>query len=419
MLMEVISMGDQLRELQTHIENALDHAVIRDRRFLDDEQLIRAEQLELLEEVFNAKVREHEISELTSHFAEMFRGGHPMHLTVWGKTGTGKTLTIQFFLGLLAKLCQQRGVDMWHEHLDLSTPKPCFRALNDLACQLNASKRYKKGIALEEMMNRIEDKLREYDGHFILFVDEADHIRHDADTFYTFLIRRLPQRIKARLTLILASNKIDWPTQLDPRVKSFMRANELLFTPYNAEDLKHILQIRVDRALRPGALQDGVIEKIAALACREHGDARKAVTLLAQSALLAEKSHTKVTIHTIDDASQQLEQDRYILMIRTSPVHLQAAMAGTIDAWRTHKGASLSTGDAYNAYREFCSRTDTQPLTVRAFGDLVSELGIYGYVRVRVVSRGRYGRTRDIVLELTEDLTTRIHDAILLNFGLQ
>ena len=34
---------------------------------------------------------------------------------------------------------------MRHIHLDLSTPKPCFRALNDLACLLDATKRYKKG----------------------------------------------------------------------------------------------------------------------------------------------------------------------------------------------------------------------------------------------------------------------------------
>ena len=47
-------------------------------------------------------------------------------------------------------------------NLDLSTPRPCFRSLNDLACLFNASKHYKKGISLEELMLRIEAALAEF-----------------------------------------------------------------------------------------------------------------------------------------------------------------------------------------------------------------------------------------------------------------
>lgn len=413
-------MNTKLSQRIGHRLEASDkQAVIKDRRFLDDEQLIYSEQVELVESIFNAKVRDAEIEELIYHFTDIFRGHNPVHLIVWGMTGTGKTLTIQFFLTLLNELCRRRGIDMWHEHLDLSTPRPCFRALNDLACQIKASKRYKKGISLEEMMYRIEDKLRDYEGHFVLFVDECDHIRHDFDTFYTFLIRRLPQRIKAKLTLILASNKIDWPSQLDPRVKSFLRNNELLFKPYNAEDLQHILQIRVKRALHPGTVKDGVIEKIAAMACREHGDARKAVTLLSKSADLAEKKGSKLTLQLVDQAAKEIEQDQYLLMIRTAPVHLQATMAAIIVAWRNTKKSSMDTRQAYDSYRQFCSRADMQPLTIRAFGDFVSELDTYGFIRSRVLSRGRGGRSRDIVLELPMELEQRLYDTILLNLGLQ
>jgi hypothetical protein len=50
-------------------------------------------------------------------------------------------------------LCHLSGspqnIPLRHLLLDLSTPRPCFRALNDLACMLNASKRYRKGISLE------------------------------------------------------------------------------------------------------------------------------------------------------------------------------------------------------------------------------------------------------------------------------
>lgn len=398
------------------IQHMLRSAVIRDRRFLDDEQLIRAEQLAVLEEIFNANVRDAEIRELSSHFAPILRSDHPVHLAVWGKTGTGKTLTMCYFLNLLAEMCRKKKVSMRYEHLDLSTPRPCFRALNDLACLLNASKHYRKGISLEELMLRIEARLADYKGYLVLFIDEVDNIRRDKDAFLTFLVRRLPQRIPARVMLVFASNRLDWPDHLDPRVKSFLKLNELIFKPYDALDLQRILRIRVEKALQPGSLQAGVIEKIAALASQDHGDARQAVALLARSAYLAEKAGSKVTLNLLDKAACQIERDKYVTMIRTAPKQLQAAMAAVIRASKQSKGKPLATGDAYASYTAFCRSTGLRPLSARAFSDLIAELDMYSFLRSRVLSRGRYGRTREISLELPPELLAKIEEAVLMNF---
>jgi len=135
---------------------------------------VRSEQVAVLEEIFNANIRDREIREITAHFAPVIRNDHPMHLAIWGKTGTGKTLTMIYFLNLLAELCAERKIPVRFLQLDLSTPRPCFRALNDLACLLDASKSYKRGISLEELMGRIEDRLATYRGYLILFIDEVD-----------------------------------------------------------------------------------------------------------------------------------------------------------------------------------------------------------------------------------------------------
>ena len=400
------------------IQHMVEGAIIKRRRFLDDEQLIRSEQLAVLEEIFNANVRDAEIKEISSHFAAVLRGDHPCHLAVWGKTGTGKTLTITYFLNLLSEMCRAREIPLRCEHLDLSNPRPCFRALNDLACQLNASKRYQKGISLEEMMIRIETKLADYRGYLILFIDEVDNVRRDRDNFMTFLVRRLPQRIPAKLILVLVSNRLDWPDHLDPRVKSFLKLNELIFSPYDALDLQHILRIRIEKALYPEAIDKGVTEKIAAMASQEHGDARKAVALLAKSAYLAEKAGTKITLELVDQAAEQLEQDKYLTMIRTAPFQLQAAMAAVIQAFQYHKVKSIATGEAYDAYRTFCGKAGLRYLTARAFSDLLAELDMYSFLRSRVLSKGRYGRTREIILDLPTEILARIYRVILENLNL-
>ena len=401
-------------KIRAQIQHMVSSAIIRDRRFLDDEQLIRSEQLAVLEEVFNTNVRDAEIKELSSHFAGILRGDHPCHIAIWGKTGTGKTLTLSYFLSLLAEMCSQQNIPLRHIHLDLSNPRPCFRALNDLACLLNASKKYQKGISLEEMMLRIENKLADYKGYLLLFIDEVDNVRRDKDNFMRFLVRRLPQRIPAKLILILVSNRLDWPEMLDARVKSFLKINELIFKPYDAVDLKHILSIRIEKALAKNSIAPGVIEKIAALASRQHGDARKAVGLLAQSAYLAEKSGSKIiTLETVDQAAAQLDMDRYISLLRSAPVHLKAAMASIIHALQTTNSSCLATGQAYEAYLSFCGKINLRPLSNRAFADIIAELDIYSLIRTRIISRGRYGRTREILLDMPESMIDRINEMLI------
>ena len=108
--------------VRTKIVNQIQHmvgsAIIRDRRFLDDEQLIKSEQLAVLEEIFNANVRNTEIRELSIHFAAVLRGDHPCHMAIWGKTGTGKTLTVSYFLNLLSEMCLAKKIPLRYEHLD-------------------------------------------------------------------------------------------------------------------------------------------------------------------------------------------------------------------------------------------------------------------------------------------------------------
>jgi cell division control protein 6 len=409
---------DVRAKMEGQMRSLRDHAVILDRRYLDDEQLLRREQQAVLEEIFNANVRDREIKEISCHFAPVLRGDHPVHLALWGKTGAGKTVTMNYFLGFLQQLCRKDRIPIRHVHLDLTTARPCFRALSDLVCLLDAGRRYSRGLSLEELMLRIEIALADFKGYLVLFVDEVDNIRRDKDTFLAFLVRRLPQRIPAKLILVFASNRLNWSDQLDPRTKSFLKVNELIFKPYDAIDLQRILRIRVQKALCAGAVAEGVVEKIAALSSRDHGDARQAVALLAKGAYLAEKTGSAITLDLVDQAAEEIEQDRYLTMLRTAPAQLQAALSAIIEAVRGQWGDPVESGQAYESYLGFCRRVGIKPQTARAFGDLVSELDMYSYIRARMESKGRFGRTRHIILNMPEDVIAKVQDVVLLNFGL-
>ncbi|MCY2952512.1 MAG: hypothetical protein NTU53_11120 [Planctomycetota bacterium] len=176
--------------------------------------------------------------------------------------------------------------------------------------------------------------------------------------------------------------------------------------------MQHILRIRVEKALHAQAVGPGVVEKIAALASRDHGDARQAVALLAKSAYLAEKTGSHISLPRMDEAASVIEHDRYLTMVRTAPVQMRAVLSAVIEAAEKADKEPVGTGDAYDAYRVVCDKAQLCPLSTRAFADLVAELDLYSLVRTRVLSHGRYGRTREIILDLPEDVLERIKTTI-------
>ena len=113
----------------------------------------------------------------------------------------------------------------------------------------------------------------------------------------------------------------------------------------------------------------------------------------------------------------EIEQDKYVAMIRSSPRQLQAVLFSIIAFPRRGTG-NLQTGDAYECYRNFCSRINLRALTQRAFSDLVSELDMCGFIQARVRSHGRYGRTKEISVNLEADLMDKLKQVLLMEFDL-
>ena len=146
-------------------------------------------------------------------------------------------------------------------------------------------------------------------------------------------------------------------------------------------------------------------------------DARKAVELLSKSAYIAEKEGTCITLELVDRALEEIERDKYIAMVKSSPKQLQSVLYSII-ALSAYRKKPFHTGDAYEAYRSFCAKIHLRALTQRAFSDLVSELDMYGFIQARVLSKGRYGRTKEITVNLPSELSTRLKQVVLMEFDL-
>ena len=77
--------------------------------------------------------------------------------------------------------------------------------------------------------------------------------------FYIILVRLNSELSKSQICLVGISNNLTFLDELDPRVRSSLSEEEIVFHPYNALQIQDILNQRAEIAFKEDVLQDGVI----------------------------------------------------------------------------------------------------------------------------------------------------------------
>jgi len=145
-----------------------------------------------------------------------------------------------------------------------------------------------------------------------------------------------------------------------------------------------------------------------ALAAQEHGDARRALDLLRMSAEIAERSNSpRIAKKHVRLAQNKIEIDRIIEVVRTLPTQskliLLAILLQDKHNRNTNSTGAITTGEVYEVYKNLSKKTRSDSLTQRRVADLISELDMLGIITARVISKGRYGRTRDIKISSSSE----------------
>ena len=244
---------------------------------------------------------------------------------------------------------------------------------------------------------------------FILILDEIDQLLKKTGDGIIYNLTRLNTQLKnSQISLIGISNDVMFIDNIDPRARSSLSEEEITFAPYNALQLQEILRRRSKIAFKEGVLDEGVIEKCAAYAAREHGDARRALELLRVAGEIAERQESpKVTIEHIDIAEDKIERDRVLDIIAQQPKQQQAALHAII-ALAEKRPEIIYTGEVYEVYQKLCPEMGLRPLTQRRLSDILAELDMLGIINAKVISKGRFGRTREISLAISEQTADKI-----------
>ncbi|MET1124294.1 MAG: ORC1-type DNA replication protein [Archaeoglobaceae archaeon] len=345
--------------------------------------------------------REEQIEKLATLLSPVLKGGTPSNIFIYGKTGTGKTATVRFVARQLMEASEKVGARVRIHYVNCEIVDTSYRVLASVAKGLGRSVPM-TGWPTDQVYEEIVKTLERLSGKVILVLDEVDKLAKKAEEALYSLTRINSDLSSAKVSLIGITNNLKFKSLLDARVLSALSEEELVFPPYNAEQLEDILRQRASLAFNEGVVEEGVIELCAALAAQEHGDARKALDLLRVSAEIAEREgDTKVRVRHVREALRSIEVDHLAETVRTLPIHTKILLYGMTVLSETKD--KFTTGEVYTIYKKLCNRIGISPLTQRRISDLISELDMLGVVNSVVISKGRYGRTREITLEADVD----------------
>jgi len=354
--------------------------------------------------------REKEITDLASILVPALRSETPSNVFIYGKTGTGKTAVTKFVGKELLKKGNETDRKVNFIYVNCEIVDTQYRLLQNLANHFidDWSERIPfTGWPTDEVFAKLKMMIEKQGGVTVIILDEVDKLKGD-EALYN--LSRVNADLKgAKVSIIGLSNDLKFTEFLDPRVKSSLGEENMIFPPYDAGELQDILNQRIKIALKPESIAEEVVPLCSALAAQEHGDARRALDLLRMSAELAERSKSpKITKKHVKLAQSKIEIDRIIEVVRTLPTQSKLILLAVLLQERYNKktgtAGAITTGEVYEVYKDLCKKTRTDVLTQRRIADLISELDMLGIITARVISKGRYGRTRDIKTSSLDDI---------------
>ena len=276
------------------------------------------------------------------------------------------------------------------------------------------------GLPTQEVYRRFLEVLEKNEERLlILILDEIDQaVKKISDDFLYNLTRLNSELGNTQIIIIGISNDLRFLDNIDPRVRSSLSEEELVFPPYNALQLQDILRKRADESFKPGVVSEGVIAKCAAFAAREHGDARRALDLLRVAGEIAEReSSSKIKITHIDEANNKIEKDKILDIIETEPKQFQLVLYSIFRLIEKTK-ENIFTGDIYSYYQDLCKKLKVDVLTQRRVSDILAEFDMLGLINARVISKGRQGRTREIKLSIPQNILEKSKEILIKSLGL-
>lgn len=322
------------------------------------------------------------------------------NIFLYGKTGTGKTVATKFMLAHLEKDAAE------YEDINLSTVwiscenlfssyQVAVALVNEIRKSLNKEQISTTGYSQQRVFNTLYEELDTLGGTVIIILDEIDNIGHSDDILYGLPRARSNEYVEnARPVIIGISNDFQFRDNLSPKVKDTLAEKEILFSPYDANQLRSILEPRAEKAFHEGVLADDVVPLSAAFAAQDTGSARQAIRLLREAGELAQaEDNDNVTETHVRSAQEELEKNQLYQGMQELTTQGHAVLCA-VAYHQALDEVPVRSRELYGRYVKICDQLDADNVTERRVRDHLADMHMLGLITVHErnegLSAGRY-----------------------------
>ncbi len=352
----------------------------------------------------NIPHRDLEQEKVTQSLLPILKQSRPSNILIYGKPGTGKTLVVRRVLSKIQERVEKTNFPIRLVYGNSKEETTLYGLLVDFGRQLGLSEKElpTTGLSISEVFKRLLRIINKNSLNTVFIIDEIDFLAHlvsKSKNDILYQLTRSNDRIKnGSLSLIGISNDLTFKDRLDPRVISSLGEEEIVFTNYSVNQIHKILEDRIQLAFVEGAVEEPALNLCAAMAGREHGDARRAIDLLRVAGEIAEREQEeKVSEEHIRRASQKMEEDKETAALQSYPLHEKLIILAVMRA-----GGS-STGEIFTAYKQLCKSVRQKELTQRRMTQMLSDIELSGIISGRIVHQGIHGRTKKFKLTISPE----------------
>ncbi len=357
-----------------------------------DESVFRNEhvfEIDYVPETF--RHRDSQMQSLSYALRPAVRGSRPLNVMVRGPPGTGKTTAIQKLFDEIG--AQTRDIQTIRVNCQVnSTRYSVFSRLFEGCFDYEPPS---SGISFKKLFGQIAEKLVEDERVLIVALDDVNYLFYEneaSDTLYS-LLRAHEEHAGAKIGVVIVSSDpaLEPIDELDTRVQSVFRPEDVYFPVYGQGEVADILRERVERGFHEGVVATDVLDRVAELTA-ESGDLRVGIDLLRRAGLNAEMRASRTVER--EDVETAYEKSKYLSLSRS--LHsLSENERALLEVLLEHDGEQA--GDVYDLFHE-----ETE-LGYTRYSEIVNKLDQLGLIDAEYAEIDGRGRSRSLTLAYEAD----------------
>ena len=269
-------------------------------------------EIDYIPEFFN--YRESQLDELAYHIQPALEGGRALNAICRGLPGTGKTTSVLRIFSELEQTTQR----VMPIYVNCQTDRTKYTVYSRIYAAIFGHAPARTGISIKSLLDAIGGALQRREISLIVCLDDANllHYNNTLGDVVNSLLRLHQDYPGARAAVFatVSDMDLDLASDLSRWVISPFRPSDIYFPPYDAEEIRGILQERIRVGLYPGVFPAAILDRIVEQTM-ESGDVRVGLDLVKRAVLNAECAARTEVIE--EDVTVAYEQAKHIHLAYT------------------------------------------------------------------------------------------------------